>query len=342
MLPTQEISVIVQGAIDTKYTSKCLQSIRQYLPQAEIILSTWEGANVDDLNYDILILNKDPGTMLNIIYPYPIYNNVNRQLVSTQQGILKATRKYILKLRSDLVLKNADFLNYWENFPKQNKDFTIFKHRVISGSTYTIEYLTNSNKPTPFNVSDFWFFGLTEDIKDYFLDCPLQTKEESENWKFKYPNKIPDPNTLWRFPPEQVFCFNWVKKYFPNAKFDDWSDWNIENIELSNNIIYNNFIILDLKQSGIYCKKHGKHQSSIKYMLGIINFEYFQNSYEKYCNPDYQHIAEIKNEEYYIKKLRKEYYDLKKLLKYSIFTKFISITIYLIKIAYFKLFSTKK
>ena len=48
-MDTKDISVIVQGAINKNETIKCLQSIRQYLPGAEIILSTWEGSNITDL-----------------------------------------------------------------------------------------------------------------------------------------------------------------------------------------------------------------------------------------------------------------------------------------------------
>jgi hypothetical protein len=37
-----EISVIVQAAVTKHYTIQALESIRSILPQAEIVLSTWE------------------------------------------------------------------------------------------------------------------------------------------------------------------------------------------------------------------------------------------------------------------------------------------------------------
>lgn len=40
-IDSKDISVIIQGAI-TKETDACLRSIRECLPLAEIILSTWE------------------------------------------------------------------------------------------------------------------------------------------------------------------------------------------------------------------------------------------------------------------------------------------------------------
>ena len=57
----KNISVVVQGPILPFQTAICLKSIRKFLPKAEIILSTWEGSNINDLDYDVLVLNKDPG-----------------------------------------------------------------------------------------------------------------------------------------------------------------------------------------------------------------------------------------------------------------------------------------
>jgi hypothetical protein len=88
MINTDGLSVIVQGAIHSEFTPLCLQSIRKYLPDAEIILSTWEGSNVDGLEYDILILNEDPGYK-----KHCRDNNTNRQLVSIQGGLKKVSRQ---------------------------------------------------------------------------------------------------------------------------------------------------------------------------------------------------------------------------------------------------------
>ena len=96
-IKSSEISVVVQGAVDKELTPKCLLSIRKYLPEAEIILSTWEGTDVSGLSYDKVLLNKDPGA-----FPYLRNslksNNLNRYLVSSRNGIQKASKKYILKI----------------------------------------------------------------------------------------------------------------------------------------------------------------------------------------------------------------------------------------------------
>ena len=58
-----DISVIVQGKIignglDNEITKRVCESIRRLMPEAQIILSTWEGENTDGIPYDKLVLNK--------------------------------------------------------------------------------------------------------------------------------------------------------------------------------------------------------------------------------------------------------------------------------------------
>ena len=292
MIESKDISVIVQGAADKKLTPKCLKSIRKFLPEAEIILSTWENTDVKGLDFDKLVLSNDPGGTKHI---YAItkehcsMNNFNRQLVSTQNGIKKAERKYILKLRTDLILKNSDFLKYWDKFNERNNQFIIFNHRVLVSTIYSREYSSQSSDgyPMPFHPSDFWFFGEKEDLINYFINCPMQTKEEAGNWNYKYPVKSPYSTASYRYAPEQQFCYNWVKKYYPDVKFDDWTDWNEENIEFSNNILYNNFIFLGFLQSDIYSKKYYASEHSQNDIQGLITYEHFIKQYKKYCDDKY-------------------------------------------------------
>ncbi len=286
---SSNISIVVQGAIDKNMTPKCLKSIRKYLPCAEIILSTWVGSDTEGLDYDLLVLNQDPKAL---VYNFvcDIKNNFNRQLVSTKNGIEKVTRPYCLKFRSDLIIQNTNFLNYFEMFNARNNDYKIFKKKILCCSIYSREKScqdTGMGVPTPFHPSDFWMFGLTDDLKSYFCYCPMQTPDEAANWNFKYPNRLPYTSMLWRFAPEQFFCVNWVKKHYPNLQFDDWSDWNGDNIELSNNILYNNFIFLGFKQAGIYSPKHSWAFKNEDKIQGVITYELFQKRYKEYCDNTY-------------------------------------------------------
>ena len=48
-MQTSDITVVVQGAVVQVLTQQVLQSVRAYLPQAQIILSTWENTDVSGL-----------------------------------------------------------------------------------------------------------------------------------------------------------------------------------------------------------------------------------------------------------------------------------------------------
>ena len=284
------ISVVVQGAVG-EVTSKCLINIRQFLPGAEIILSTWEGTDTNGLDFDILVQSQDPGS---IQHDFSIQNikksanNFNRQLVSTSAGLANASRPYVLKLRSDLLLQQVDFLAYWDLFSSRNPTYSFFKHRVLCSSLYSREYSDQFGNgfPLPFHPSDFWIFGFYDDIRDYF-DCPQQSILEGGNWTFKYPNRVPYRTQLWRYAPEQYFCLNWVKKHQKGVVFEDWSDWNLENIELSNRILYNNFIFLGSKQTGIYSPAHLNSAKRENEIPGLITHQRFLEQYKKYCDPLY-------------------------------------------------------
>lgn len=60
-MDTRDISIVIQGAVDKINTPKCVKSLRKYFPGSQIIVSTWEGTNINALDADDFILSKDPG-----------------------------------------------------------------------------------------------------------------------------------------------------------------------------------------------------------------------------------------------------------------------------------------
>lgn len=304
MINSKEISVIVQGKIYKELTPKCVKSIRNYLPDAEVILSTWEGSNVDGLDYDLLILSNDPGAVKTDLVNN-VTNNQNRQLVSTRQGISKASKKYILKLRTDFILHSAKFLEYWDRFNARSDEYKIFRHKVIVSTVFSREYSDYNHRPVLFHPSDLFMFGFTEDLKGYFAGTRLATPEEMGNWQYLYPNKIPYPEAHFRYAPEQFFFLSYAKQFFPDIQFEDWSDWNETNQNLSKNILYNNFIFLDYKQAGIYAEKFAYELKNSDRVYGLITFKRYEEFYQTGgCDKAYK-LSKRKRD--YKGKLRKHY-----------------------------------
>ena len=171
-ITSRDISVVVQGPIVKHKTEKCLKSIRKNLPEAEIILSTWEGSSIDGLDYDILVINIDPGAVRQKKFTTAkVFSNLNRMVLSTNNGLEKAERKYTLKLRTDACIDNTGFLNLFEKFPARCDEYKLFEHRILASTLYSKFAITDHENKVeiPFHVSDWWFFGLTSDLKKFLL-----------------------------------------------------------------------------------------------------------------------------------------------------------------------------
>lgn len=301
MIDTSDISVIVQGAINKEETPKCLRSIRKHLPGAEIILSTWEGSNVSDFTglYDILILNKDPGAP--IIEEYKlrtVYNNMNRQLLSTQEGLRKASRKYAMKLRSDLIFTSDKFLEYFDKFQQRTGEYNLFERKILTPTLFTrfnIKFGKQYERvKIPFHISDWWLFGLREDLNKYFLDTPLVKEPEFTNYFSLEENKSknnPYGKAMFKFAPEQYFGYECFARNFDDIYMEDAADYSDELMEKFRKCLVNNFIILEFEQSGIYLNKYpySKNEKfSGDQYIGLYNFYRYENEYKKYCDKEYK------------------------------------------------------
>ena len=259
----KDITVVVQGAINPSITPIGLESIREFLPGSRIVLSTWDGENTEGLDYDEVIYTKDPGGYKYTIPPVVLTNNVNRQLVSVQEGLKRTETEYVLKLRTDAIITSNRFLSFFSSFPKKNEKYKIFKHKVLVSDFFTRNKFRSKKEffPIPFHVSDFFFFGYTEDIKGYFMETRKMTREEQIDYHgVSHPERreIFDYWWHWRMAPEQFFALEALRRKYPGVNMNDWSDWNEENIRQSEEFIMNNFIVLDFNHHGIMIPKFEK------------------------------------------------------------------------------------
>lgn len=257
MIESKDISVVVQGAIDKKTTIKCLKSIRKHLPKSEIILSTWETSDVNNLKglYDKLLLNKDPGGIKFSTYVNK-ENNINRMICSTQSGIAQANNKYILKLRSDMKICNLNFIKNVEDSINRIDKYKVFKKRILAYPYFSLKYHTNYNfkQYQPFHVSDWCYFGLKEDIEKLFNIPLVKEPEFSEYFINQKLNSISIdlfPDTKWQFPPEQYVVLSCAQKNYPEIKMDNRLDVTEDNKLQSEIFLINNFKFIDVEMWGI-------------------------------------------------------------------------------------------
>lgn len=253
-IDTKDISVVVQGAVDIINTHKCLQSIRENFPLSEIVLSTWVDSFVSECDYDVLVFNKDPGSLaINASF-----GNLNRQIVSTLNGIKKSSRKYVLKLRSDMTLDSCSFLHFWNKYPKRNPKYFWLEHKVIIPTLYCKQFLDiGSQIPTPFHYSDWMHFGLRSDLLKIW-NIPLAQKKIYSNYfrsKESFTIKLDGRWLECMLPPESYIFSTAVKKYIPYMDYQSLDDYCTKYIELSEQILVNNFIVIEPTDLGISMKK---------------------------------------------------------------------------------------
>jgi len=162
-----EYAIVMQGPIAIKhhFTLETLLLYKKYFPKAFIVLSTWEGEDMDTVNRARsagveVILNKKPAAGL---------LNVNLQTASSTAGLklaAKMNKKYALKTRTDERIYNSQFLiflsNLLKNFPITASGFRQ-KGRIIGIGAYNYKV-----KPKMYHVYDNFIFGYTEDVILYF------------------------------------------------------------------------------------------------------------------------------------------------------------------------------
>ena len=305
---SSEISVVVQGAVIPKETARCLRSIRKVLPNAEIILSTWKGTDISGFDYDFLVLSDDPGSIgLHYLTNKVIQYNFNRQLISTKAGLEAATKKYVIKIRTDFYLKNTNFLRFFDSFPLRHEEHCFFRHHLIVPSIFSRRFSEQTGFPLPFHPSDFFFFGLREDVLDYFSHCALLDKRQGCNWHHKFPDRKPYLSETGRFTAEQELCLAWIKSHGIHVQYDDFSDWNENLLDLSDKILFNNFIFLDAYSMGLRSKKHKDKIFNARYApwYGLVTQKIFEEKYKEIYDNFFilKKYSENKKLYYLIKKL---------------------------------------
>jgi hypothetical protein len=180
---TENISFVVQGPVshesnhaeDLFSTKEVLTSIRRNFPYSEIVLSTWNGGDITDLDYDKLVLNDDPGGIVvpNIEKPY----NHNRLVLSSTAGIAVATKDFVVKTRTDIFFDNDNILYQLPQVKPIEGSYAIFKSYILSTNYYVRNPLRMN---LLFHPSDIVLVGRRDDMK-LFFSAPPVTRQEMVN-----------------------------------------------------------------------------------------------------------------------------------------------------------------
>jgi hypothetical protein len=256
----KNLSFVIQGpnldSIENKITSKLILSIRKFFPESTVIFSTWENEITQTLPpIDKIIYNSDPG---GFVYhkELNLLNNVNRQIVSTINGLIQVETEYAIKVRSDLIFINPKIINNLSNLNLvggNNRFKLLSEHVLVSNQTSV-----NPRKRLiyPFHLCDWILAGKTKDLIRIW-DIPLMP-----NSAFNYFNIQNGMNPYGngyssRYLPESYIISSFVGKYI-DLIFSNSYDYENNNILISEYIVANNFIIKSNLQMGVKSQKYNK------------------------------------------------------------------------------------
>lgn len=287
----QDISVVVQGPVigglhvvpARQLTQRCLRSIRRHLPHAEIVLSTWRGSDVDGLDYDTLVESDDPGACLQNDSLY-VWNNSNRQIVTTNAGLARASGAYVAKIRSDMLMTGSDWLRYFGRFRARNERWRIVEDRIL-GCTVFARNPNCRSSPYPYHPSDWFFFGRKTDLTLLWA-IPLQPEPDTSRYFASRPRPFPDcvPSNLMRYTPEQYLWISFLRKHQP-LTFEHCHDLAHDALGTSELSIANNLVLLEPKQLSLRFLKYRipLHEFPTLYTHGD-----WLRLYRKYCDPTFK------------------------------------------------------
>jgi hypothetical protein len=235
----EKISFVVQGPVlkesdaGVYSTFEVLNSIRTNYKDAEIVLSTWKESDITGLDYDQLVLSDDPGGYTH----FGVQNNCNRLILSSRSGIEKASNRYVVKTRSDILFTGPEINDKLKFIEPVKSEYGIFNKMVLS----TNFYVRNPIKLNlVFHPSDILLIGEREDLLSYF-DVPLAPRNFYIN---------DDEST--RIVPEQYFFVHSIlKKRNIDFHIPRWGYTKLKYFTESEKYLFNNFTIFDTSELGV-------------------------------------------------------------------------------------------
>lgn len=214
MISDRDLSVVVQGPA-TPSLPGVVASVRRFLPAAELVVSTWRGADVEALDVDALVLSEDPGSV-----PYrdekgrpgPRLLNTNRMLTSTRAGLARATREYAVKLRNDTPLRSPALLEWCRDLgPAGPGDLRLFSQRIVM--PHVAVRPANAMRGYLFHPSDIVHVGRRADLVALWDVEPIDELENA-TWFGERPRPDPDlvPTLQSRYVNEQVLWLGTLRR----------------------------------------------------------------------------------------------------------------------------------
>ncbi len=236
-LSDRSVSVILQGTLrldQPGIAQRALQSIRDTLPEAQIIVSHPDDEDPQGLIADRIANYEDPGA--DLCFCGKTEMNLSRQIVSMKAGLTLAERDFVLKFRPEFELTGARFV----------RSDPLGKIRVSNAFTHSV------NKDLRYmHVSDVIQFGAFERILNFWS---TETSRE-KIWRCS-PSKDGARegrgNGCAKLRPEQFLTLEYAEKN-SNLDFNSLSGINVSftNYKKTHSFVSTYFEIVPLTEAEI-------------------------------------------------------------------------------------------
>ena len=252
----KSLSIVIQGQVTRpssapahqQVTRRNIENIRRILPAAEVVLSTWKGADTEGLSPDLLVLSEDPGAW---VRGCGRTNNVNRQIVSSREGLRASTRRYAVKMRTDCELIHDGFLSLLAQEGPLCSDLRLFQQRIVGCQFFFRDPWKSSML---FHIGDIFQSGLRDDLLDLW-DIPLSPGDQGHSLadalrRASPPALVFSVRNFSHYEEQYIWLSLLAKKGVPATlvyPFDATADL-VRRSELS---IANNFVIAGPEQLGL-------------------------------------------------------------------------------------------
>jgi hypothetical protein len=179
-------------------TQECIDSLKKWYPDSEIIVSCTTGdaddlTNVDQLHYvtDDMLEYDD---------------NVNRQILSSQ-AVKHAKNDVVCKIRSDMVAGTGWLTPYVTNELLGKKPYSrLGTHKMFERFVFTSNWSCESG--LPYHPSDWLFLGLKHDVESIF-DIPQRLHTD---WHIS-PEQYVTMRCMEGYGMQEYIDYNWIENH---------------------------------------------------------------------------------------------------------------------------------
>jgi hypothetical protein len=250
------VSIVLQGPLDrasiADVAARCAEW-RRLFPMAQLVcaVSSHDGTDTGmiERRCDVFVRAAEEPALPPIKTDSPGPNNVNRMIATARAGIAQASGRYVLRIRSDLLLRDRSFVAlYDEGNACPRGDWALFEQRVLIPEVFTLNPFTLSRMP--FHYSDWFHFGLRDDVAAIWEAAWPMTPADATHYA-RHPHRpgsnIVERRFRSRLAPEQTVHFPLVERAFPRVQLAEHNDCT--SIEESMLFLADNFVVANLADS---------------------------------------------------------------------------------------------